>query len=93
MITLTLSSENCPFPSTSWDPAPDIVNRIRTIAHQYGSITTFRVYMQHMEKMPSSLRSELQSYGLSLIDCPHQGRKDVADKMIIGELRGQWYYD
>ena len=49
--------------------------------------------MQHMEKMPSSLRSELQSYGLSLIDCPHQGRKDVADKMIIGELRGQSYYD
>ena len=30
------------------------------------------------------LRSELQSSGVSLTDCPHNGRKDVADKMILG---------
>jgi hypothetical protein len=31
------------------------------------------------------LRSELQSSGVSLVDCPHNGRKEVADKMLIGQ--------
>ena len=31
-----------------------------------------------------ALRSELQLCGVSLIDCPHNGGKDVADKMMIG---------
>ena len=31
-----------------------------------------------------SVRSDLQSCGVSLIDCPHNGRKDVADKMMLG---------
>ncbi|KAF8894335.1 limkain-b1-type NYN domain-containing protein, partial [Gymnopilus junonius] len=33
-----------------------------------------------------ALRSELQSSGVSLVDCPHNGRKDVADKMIIVDM-------
>ncbi|KAG6813357.1 hypothetical protein H0H92_011905, partial [Tricholoma furcatifolium] len=33
-----------------------------------------------------ALRSELQSSGVSLIDCPHNGRKDVADKMMLDLL-------
>ena len=33
----------------------------------------------------SSIPSELQSSGISLIHCPHNGGKEVADKMLIGE--------
>jgi hypothetical protein len=30
-------------------------------------------------------RSELQSSGVSITDCPHNGKKDVVDKMILGK--------
>ncbi|CAE6386645.1 unnamed protein product [Rhizoctonia solani] len=33
-----------------------------------------------------SLRSELQSSGISLIDCPHNSRKNVADSMLACDL-------
>ena len=71
------------------EPAHKIVNRIRDLAHQYGSVKTFKAYLEYPEQMSPkalSLRSELQSCGLSLIDCPHNGRKDVADKMIMGKF-------
>lgn len=32
----------------------------------------------------NNLRSDLQSSGVSLTDCPHNGRKEVADKMMLG---------
>jgi hypothetical protein len=64
------------------------VNNIRTIAQTFGSVKLFKAYLEVTEQLPVSravlLRSELQSSGVSLTDCPHNGRKDVADKMIIG---------
>ena len=33
----------------------------------------------------ATLRSDLQACGVSIIDCPHNGRKDTADKMMMGE--------
>ena len=33
-----------------------------------------------------NLRSELQASGVSLTDCPHQGRKDAADKMLMVDM-------
>jgi hypothetical protein len=49
---------------------------------------TFKSYLD-MSVQPQSLRStvfrsELQSSGVSMIDCPHIGKKDVVDKMILG---------
>ena len=63
------------------------MNNIRRVAHEYGSVTVFRAYMETstiLSPRTRLLRSELQSSGVSLIDCPHNGSKDVADKMIIG---------
>lgn len=52
-------------------------------------MTLFKAYLEVSEQVLSprsmSLRSELQASGVSLTDCPHNGRKDVADKMILGE--------
>lgn len=42
--------------------------------------------MQINEKSKTTLRSELQSSGVSLTDCPHNGRKDAADKMILVDM-------
>ncbi|KAH9946317.1 NYN domain-containing protein [Epithele typhae] len=71
------------------EPPYMIVNKIRAIAHRYGSVKSFRAYLEYPEHTtPRSLalRSELQSCGVSLIDCPHNGRKDVADKMMIVDM-------
>ena len=64
------------------------MNNIRSVAQSFGSVKLFKAYLEVTEQVPVSrtvvLRSELQSSGVSLTDCPHNGRKDVADKMIIG---------
>lgn len=38
------------------------------------------------EERSRSMPSDLQSSGISLIHCPHNGGKEVADKMLIGEI-------
>ena len=64
------------------------MDNIRSVAQTFGSIKLFKAYLEVSEHEPLSkallLLSELQSSGVSLTDCPHNGRKDVADKMIIG---------
>ena len=66
------------------------MNNIRSVAQSFGSIKLFKAYLEVTEQIPvhraAGLRSELQSSGISLTDCPHNGRKDVADKMIIGVI-------
>lgn len=78
--------ENCNPPSTPCGLGFDIVNNIGRIARLFGPITTFRAYLDISAQSYKSvvLRSELQSSGVSLIDCPHNGKKDVVDKMILG---------
>ena len=76
-------SENCPAPTSA--SGYSIVNNIRSIAQIFGSVKLFKAYLEVTEPSRAVLlRSELQSSGVSLTDCPHNGRKDVADKMIIG---------
>ena len=83
---LTTLAENCPAPTNASGYA--IVNNIRSVAQRFGSVKLFKAYLEVAEHVPVSraqlLRSELQSSGVSLTDCPHNGRKDVADKMILG---------
>ncbi|EIW60610.1 DUF537-domain-containing protein [Trametes versicolor FP-101664 SS1] len=79
--------ENCTPPCNV--PGYDVVNNIRQVAHQYGSVKLFKAYLELSEQSSSKsigLRSELQSCGVSLTDCPHNGRKDVADKMMIVDM-------
>ncbi|KAF8803941.1 DUF537-domain-containing protein [Phlegmacium glaucopus] len=80
--------ENCPSPTNASGYA--IVNNIRSIVQTFGSIKLFKAYLEVIEQVPVSraavLRSELQSSGVSLTDCPRNGRKDVADKMIIVDM-------
>lgn len=68
------------------------MDKIRRIAHEYGAVTVFKAYLElESNQQPHSpktktLRSQLQCSGVSLIDCPHNGQKEVADKMILGAL-------
>jgi len=79
--------ENCALPSNASGHA--VVNKIRQLAHRHGSVKVFKAYME-LPEQPSqkniALRSELQSCGVTMIDCPHNGRKDAADKMMIVDM-------
>ncbi|KAI0340648.1 hypothetical protein BDW22DRAFT_390713 [Trametopsis cervina] len=75
--------ENCQLPSTAGLSA---VDNIRSIAQSYGFVKLFKAYLDVAEQnspKTSILRSELQSCGVTVTDCPHSNRKDVADKMMI----------
>ncbi|KAI0687190.1 NYN domain-containing protein [Cytidiella melzeri] len=78
--------ENCPLPNTA---GVCEVDKIRRIAQEYGPIKVFKAYLELYEQCSAktlSLRSELQSCGVTLTDCPHNGRKDVADKMMLVDM-------
>lgn len=78
--------ENCPPPSGM--PGYVVVENIRNVTHHFGDITLFKAYLEISDISPNkkSLRSELQSSGVSLTDCPHNGRKDAADKMMMVDM-------
>ena len=84
-LTSKTPLENCQLGSGS--SGYEVVNSIRGLAHNFGPIKQFKAYLELSDQAPPkslTLRSELQSSGVSLTDCPHNGRKDVADKMILG---------
>ncbi|KAJ3292004.1 hypothetical protein HK104_005632 [Borealophlyctis nickersoniae] len=76
--------ENCPPPANT--PGYVVVDSIRRVVHHFGAITMFKAYLQISETTKKSLRSELQSSGVSLTDTPHNSRKDAADKMILVDM-------
>ena len=81
-------SENCEIPGVA--DSFLVANGIRRIAHGYGNVKVFRTYLEVSDKDSSrshTIRSDLQSCGVTLIDCPHNGRKDVADKIMMGTQR------
>lgn len=74
--------ENMPIPSTS--SGRDVSSRLKSILKPYGNLVQFRGYASiGLSHIPQQKRSDLQLSGCLLVDCPHNGRKDVADKMII----------
>jgi hypothetical protein len=60
------------------------VQKIRQVVQPFGSIQTFRAYLDIREHRNDQLRSELQLSGVSMLDAPHSGAKNVADQMMIG---------
>jgi len=69
-------------------PGYVVVENIRRAVHTFGCVTLFKAYLEISDTTGSkkNLRSELQSSGVSLTDCPHNGRKDAADKMMIVDM-------
>lgn len=84
-VNLPALPENCCPPATQ-GLGYDIANNIGRMARVFGCITTFKAYLDISVQPPkaTTLRSELQLSGVSLIDCPHNGKKEVVDKMIMG---------
>lgn len=74
--------ENMQIPATS--SGRDVSSRLKSILKPYGDLKEFRGYASiGLNLIPQQKRSDLQLSGCLLVDCPHNGRKEVADKMII----------
>ncbi|KAG8856578.1 hypothetical protein FRB96_006338 [Tulasnella sp. 330] len=71
-------------------PGYVVTEQIRKAAHAFGSVTVFKAYLElsavGITKEMIDLRSELQSSGVSLTDCPRMDRKDVVDKMMLVDM-------
>ena len=78
-------SENCRPPANT--SGYTVVNGILKAIQGIGPIMLFKAYVDlTLDALNSKtiLHSELQSSGVSLTHCPHNGKKDVSDKMMIG---------
>ena len=74
--------ENLPIPSLS--SGREVAMRLKSILAPHGNLVQFRGYASIGEaNIPQQKRSDLQLSGCHLVDCPHVGRKEVVDKMII----------
>eukprot|EP00980_Cylindrotheca_fusiformis_P014320 scaffold3821_cov127-Cylindrotheca_fusiformis.AAC.10 len=74
--------ENMPIPTEA--SGRDIVTSLKSILAPLGDLIQFRGYASiGLNHIPQEKRSDLQLSGCHLVDCPHHGRKEVADKMII----------
>jgi len=79
--------ENCEVPVLA--DGYTVASSIRRIGHQYGTIKAFKAYARLSEQSAPrtmALRSELSTCGVTFIDCPHNGWKDVADKMLLVDM-------
>ncbi|PCH40366.1 hypothetical protein WOLCODRAFT_68900 [Wolfiporia cocos MD-104 SS10] len=73
--------ENCPI-STD---AHRHIRALLTFAQRYGSIRTLRAYMD-TSLYKSQMRSMLHQAGVSVVDCPHEDKKEVVDRAMGADL-------
>ena len=76
--------ENCRY--SAGRSGYEIARAIEQIALEYGTVSDFNAYLDmQFCALPAAMRSELQSSGVALVDCPHNGQKDVVDQMLQSE--------
>ncbi|KAJ2930067.1 hypothetical protein H1R20_g7007, partial [Candolleomyces eurysporus] len=77
---------SCPAPTDA--SGYTVASQIRTLALRLGIVKSFKAYLSisdhHTNGRALTLRSELQSSGVSLTDAP--GAKEIADKMLIVDI-------
>ncbi|KAF8162983.1 NYN domain-containing protein [Crassisporium funariophilum] len=67
----------------------ELVQNIRKALQTFGTIQSFKAYWDFSGQLSqrfANLRSELCSSGVTLIDCPSNGRKELAVKMMIVDM-------
>lgn len=61
-----------------------------SLAHSFGSVKQFKAYWDMSQSNSPlafpTLRSQLQSSGVSLTDCPPNSGNDAAGRMLLGQL-------
>lgn len=88
-------AENCPPPTDIDSPekAVHLVNRIKSLAGPGGTVL-LRAYLDTLQDDVTKPRyarfarllSDLFKLGVDVLHCPHDGRKNVVDERILGEV-------
>lgn len=81
-------TENCPVPHGS--SAYDTVEYLRALSRPFGLVQSFNCYSGQYHNSHARVCPMLQASGVSLIYTPHNGRKDMADKVIISRYQACW---
>ena len=69
-----------------------MVHEIMRIAHEYGEVSIFRAYLDlKILSLSGDARFQLHCAGVSLRDCPHNGRKEVVDHTLVGTRLGTFF--
>ncbi|KAJ1602631.1 hypothetical protein NDA14_007405 [Ustilago hordei] len=91
-VAIFWDADNCAPPTGSSGRSVALAVRAAIQNLEQGPIVSFKAYLELSSETQApnavqvQLRSELQGCGVSLIDTPKSGRKDVADKMMITDL-------
>ena len=66
----------------------NIAGNIRNIALQFGTVTTFKAYIDMSLEGSKAIRlqTQLQASGVSMIHCPHASMKEVVDRALTGKF-------
>ncbi|KAF8201521.1 NYN domain-containing protein [Pholiota molesta] len=87
-IAIFWDYENCPVPSNV--RGSKVVSSIFKSVKEHGNVFSFKAYLRITEEQLSNkaigIRSQLQYSGVSLIDCPLNGKKDVVDHMMMVDM-------
>lgn len=59
------------------------VQKICAAAHKFGPVKSFKAYvdLSRSESPSENVRSEIQSHGISLVDCPNNTNKNISCQM------------
>ncbi|KAL8277267.1 hypothetical protein RQP46_010336 [Phenoliferia psychrophenolica] len=77
--------ENLPIPRDIGEA--EAVSRLRKMAIGYGHLAVLKAYLDtSLQGTNTKIRSAMQCSGVSIIDTPHNGSKEVADKMLIVDI-------
>ncbi|GAA6063872.1 hypothetical protein JCM10212_003608 [Sporobolomyces blumeae] len=69
--------------------AARVVGDLLDLAHRHGILSTFKAYMDtSLERSVrgTTIRSHMQTSGVTVCDTPHRNQKEVADVMIITDM-------
>lgn len=78
--------ENCPVPARM--SGYSVAGNIRKAAGKLGDeISSFKAYVdiQRESQAKTICQVELQASGVTFVHCPHNNRKEVADRVLLGE--------
>ena len=91
----TLLTETAQISAATRIPIHDIIMNLRGAVRPFGPIKAFRAYWDFSSQSSRAPiqndLSSLSSSGLTLINCPGDGRKDHAVKIMLGRCLPHYY--
>ncbi|KAF9811112.1 hypothetical protein IEO21_06661 [Rhodonia placenta] len=83
-VSLFWDMENCGLRLRSKDGFT--IEELRRFAEGFGCLKTLNAYLDKSHHATSSSLSAFRSQGFNIIDCPHNGERNVVDRRMIDDM-------